>query len=148
MAGGVSPAAASVSCTGIVGRSLSTETSSSSDEIEEFLDRHLSKESNTPGTPKQSVATTRRESLSLYRDILRFSRFFTWTDNNGIPFRDLIRESARKEYEAARYEKDPHVVNKLIVSGRDCLDKSLQNMIDKQREILEEQQKRPDGNSS
>ena len=63
-------------------RSLST-----GDDIEEFLDKHLSKESNTPGTPKQSIATTRRESLSLYRDILRFSRFFTWTDNNGVPFR-------------------------------------------------------------
>ena len=123
---------------------FSSSASSGNDELEEFLDKHLSKASNTPGTPKQSVATTRKESLALYRDILRFSRFFTWTDNNGIQFRHLIRESARKEYEAARFEKDPHVINKLIVSGRDSLEKSLQNVIDKQREIVESQQSNRD----
>ena len=79
-------ASVSLAPAGSTARALSS-SSSSSDEIDEFLDRHLSKESNTPGTPKQSVATTRRESLALYRDILRFSRFFTWTDNDGVPFR-------------------------------------------------------------
>ncbi len=124
-------------------------SSSSSDDIEEFLDRHLAKPSKNAGDAsssapplRQSVATTRRESLALYRDILRFSRFFTWTDQNGVPFRQLIRESARKEYQAARFEKDPQVINKLIISGRDCLEKSLQNVIDKQRQIVEEEQRR------
>ena len=55
--------------------------------------------------------------------------------------RESIRESARKEYEAARFEKDPQIINKLIVSGRDCLEKSLQNVIDKQRQIVEDQMK-------
>ena len=124
-------------------------SSSSSDDIEEFLDRHLAKPSKNAGDAsssapplRQSVATTRRESLALYRDILRFSRFFTWTDQNGVPFRQLIRESARKEYQAARFEKDPQVINKLIISGRDCLEKSLQSVIDKQRQIVEEEQRR------
>ena len=61
------------------------------------------------------------------------------------PRRDLIRESARKEYEAARFEKDPQIINKLIISGRDCLEKSLQNVIDKQREIVEQQRRTPGG---
>ena len=131
-------------------RNLSSSSSSGrDDELDECLDRHLAKP-NTPGAAKQSIATTRRESLSLYRDILRFSRFFTWTDQNGVPFSTLIRESARKEYEAARFEKDPQIVNKLIVSGRDCLHKSLQNVIDRQKEIVEQernvsQNRNPDG---
>lgn len=61
------------------------------------------------------------------------------------PRRNLIRESARKEYEAARFEKDPQIINKLIISGRDCLEKSLQNVIDKQREIVEQQRRTPGG---
>ena len=68
-------------------RDFGSGDTSGSDEIEEFLDYHLSKQSDAPGTFRQSVATTRRESLSLYRDILRFSRFFTWPDANGRPFR-------------------------------------------------------------
>ena len=66
-------------------RDLST-SGVDSEELEEFFDKHLAKP-GTPGTPRQSIATTRKESLSLYRDVLRFSKFFTWPDSNGVPFR-------------------------------------------------------------
>ena len=74
--------------------------------------------------------TTRREALSLYRavrrcavvlaaaeaacaepahsysvahaQVLRASPLFVWRDDKGVPWRDTLRQSARKEFEAAR----------------------------------------------
>lgn len=91
-------------------------------------------------TPSR-VLTTRREALSLYREILRITALFEWRNEQGVPWcapsaapapcirppphsrlrrshsrwgarcrRDLLRESARKEFEAARFEDDPELV--------------------------------------
>lgn len=35
--------------------------------------------------------------------------------------RDLLRASARQEYESARYETDPEIINRLLVVGRDAV---------------------------
>ena len=40
-----------------------------------------------------------------YRSIWRHSRLFVWQDEAGQPWRDVLRTSARKEFEAARDEK-------------------------------------------
>ena len=40
-----------------------------------------------------------------YRSIWRHSRLFVWQDEVGQPWRDVLRTSARKEFEAARDEK-------------------------------------------
>jgi hypothetical protein len=37
--------------------------------------------------------------------------------------RDVLRESARQEFEAARHERDPEIVNRLLVVGRDSVHK-------------------------
>lgn len=101
--------------------------------------------------------------------VLRASLLFVWKDNNGRVWREVIRESARKEYESARhawapsikhailaargsfgkrsagcalatlfwpsavvsfschfrFEQDGETINRLLVTGRDCLDQSL-----------------------
>lgn len=33
----------------------------------------------------------------------------------------MLRENARKEFEEARYETDPEIINRLLVTGRDCV---------------------------
>lgn len=63
----------------------------------------------------------RSESLKLYRDILRASRMFTWANEAGEPWRDVLRKNARKEFEQARYERDTLVITRLLVVGRDSL---------------------------
>jgi hypothetical protein len=34
--------------------------------------------------------------------VLRASPLFVWRDDKGVPWRDTLRQSARKEFEAAR----------------------------------------------
>ena len=63
----------------------------------------------------------RTESLKLYRDILRASRMFTWTNEAGQPWGEILKANARKEFEQARYEKDPLIITRLLVVGRDSL---------------------------
>jgi hypothetical protein len=67
---------------------------------------------------------TRREVLALYRDVLRAARAFYWSNEKGIPWYRVLRESARREFEAARYEKDPVIIMRMIVVGRQCIDET------------------------
>ena len=65
-----------------------------------------------------------RETLRLYRDILRVCRGFTWCDKEGRPWSVVLKKNARKEIEEAKYEKDPLLIARMLVVGRDCLDKT------------------------
>lgn len=66
--------------------------------------------------------TRRAEALSLYREILRTAKHFHWADERtGKPWNKLLREQARKEFEASRQENDPLIISKMLVTGRDCV---------------------------
>ena len=71
------------------------------------------------------------ESLRLYRDVLRLSRLFTWSNEKGEPWRNIVRNNARKEFEEARYERDPIIVARLLFVGRDCLKQTSEKLRDK-----------------
>lgn len=105
------------------------------DTIEELLDRHLVKkdksvidEEEQESINRRRLTSTRREALSLYRDILRATRFFTWPDNNGILWRDILRHNARKEFEEARFESDPEIVTRLLIGGREAVHSALDKL--------------------
>ena len=72
--------------------------------------------------------STNRESLALYRDILRTARAFTWSNEAGLPWGSVLAANARKEFEQARYEADPLVVARLQFVGRDCLNQTKDKM--------------------
>jgi hypothetical protein len=79
-----------------------------------------------PGTAKSAAkhftqSSTRREVLSLYREILRTCKAFHWCDDQGKPWNIRLKQEARREFEAARDEKDPLIVARLLVTGRDCV---------------------------
>ena len=76
--------------------------------------------SNIVGRHLTSSAT-RREALSLYREILRTCKAFHWCDERGEPWNRRLRAEARREFEAARFERDPLIVARLLVTGRDCV---------------------------
>ncbi|XP_021894538.1 uncharacterized protein LOC110812156 [Carica papaya] len=115
------------------------------DTIEELLDRHVIKKEKSLDDEEEELliqrrlTSTRREALSLYRDIIRASRFFMWTDTRGILWRDILRENARKEFEDARFETDPEIITRLLIGGRDAVQSALENLAEKQRQQIEKQ---------
>lgn len=80
------------------------------------------------------------ESIKLYRDIFRATKHFTWKNEAGEYWSNVLRQNARKEFEQARFEKDPEIIARLLFVGRDCLNqtndrlmttiKAMQNNID------------------
>ena len=64
---------------------------------------------------------TNREAIILYREILRTARAFYWPNEDGEPWSQVLSKSARKEYEEARYERDPLIIARLLVVGRDAM---------------------------
>ncbi|KAL0731873.1 hypothetical protein Bca4012_027967 [Brassica carinata] len=103
---------------------VSNDTSTTDDEEAEYL--------NT-----RRLTSTRREALSLYRDVLRATRFYAWTDSRGVTWRDVLRENARKEFEAARFETDQEVITRLLIGGSDAVSYALDKLAEKQREMVE-----------
>ena len=61
-----------------------------------------------------------RESLRLYRDILRASRRFNFPDPQGRPWGAVLAASARSEFEANR-AAPPDAVPSLLIVGTDAL---------------------------
>ncbi|OMO75470.1 Complex 1 LYR protein [Corchorus olitorius] len=112
------------------------------DTVEELLDRHVVKKEKSLNDEEEELLTrqrltsTRREALALYRDILRATRFFMWPDSRGVLWRDVLRENARKEFEDARFEKDPEVVTRLLIGGRDAVQSALEKLAEKQRQQI------------
>lgn len=114
------------------------------DTVEELLDRHMVKKDKThilddeeeDELTRRRLTSTRREALSLYRDILRATRFFIWPDSRGVLWRDILRENARKEFEEARFEKDPEIITRLLIGGRDAVQVALDKLAEKQRQEI------------
>ena len=61
------------------------------------------------------------EALRLYREILRTTRLFHFPNESGEMWSTALRAEARKEFEQARYEKDPETIARLMFVGWDCI---------------------------
>lgn len=116
------------------------------DTIDELFDRHLVKndkkhldDDENEYLTRQRLTSTRREALSLYRDIYRATRYFMWPDSRGVLWRDVLRENARKEFEESRFEKDPEVITRLLIGGRDAVQAALDKLVEKQKQQLEKE---------
>lgn len=114
------------------------------DTIDELLDRHLVKnekkqldDDENEYLTRQRLTSTRREALSLYRDIYRATRFFMWPDSRGVLWRDVLRENARKEFEESRFEKDPEVITRLLIGGQEAVQTALDKLVEKQKQQIE-----------
>ena len=78
--------------------------------------------------------------------VLRASLLFVWRNEKGETWRDVIRSSARSEFEAHRsagqgacrlrgadvrahrFSTDGEEVNRLLIMGRDCLEQTLEKV--------------------
>jgi hypothetical protein len=90
---------------------------------------------------ESALLTTRKEALSLYRAVIRASVLFVWKDSKGHVWKDVIRESARKEFEQGKHERDPEMVNRLILSGREAVDVALDKFMEQRQKIMDEESK-------
>jgi hypothetical protein len=68
-----------------------------------------------------TAAVTRSEAVSLYREILRTAKAFHWCDEQGIPWHAKLKAETRKEFEASKEERDPLIIARMLVTGRECV---------------------------
>lgn len=66
--------------------------------------------------------------LSLHLLQYRSARIFTWKNESGEYWSDVLRKNARKEFEQAKFERDPDIIVRLLVVGRDCLNQTNQRL--------------------
>jgi hypothetical protein len=62
-----------------------------------------------------------------------------------VEWKEVIRESARKEFEAARHERDPEMVARLLLTGRDYLDQAMQKFLEKRQKIIDAEESKDAG---
>lgn len=101
----------------------------------------LSPQAPTPRRPSPPILTTRSEALALYRAILRATAAFTWPDTHGRPWRDALRESARREFDQNRALADPEAVARALVVGRDALARAMEKLAAKAAGVEEERRR-------
>ena len=65
--------------------------------------------------------------------------FFPLPLFKGDTWREKIRVSARKEFEDARHEPDPEIVNRLIIGGRDCVQRTVEAFSKRRNQIIKEE---------
>jgi len=82
-------------------------------------------------------SNTRREALSLYREILRTCRAFHHCDDQGRPWNARLRLEARKEFEASKEERDPLIIARMLVAGRDCVQSIQMKFNEADRQIMQ-----------
>mmetsp|Transcript_11371 Transcript_11371/g.23973 ORF Transcript_11371/g.23973 Transcript_11371/m.23973 type:complete len:122 (-) Transcript_11371:546-911(-) len=90
-----------------------------------------------PITRHLRSSVTKSEALSLYRDILRTAKHFHWCDEKGIPWHCKLRAEARKEFEASKEEKDPLIIARMLVTGRECVKEVQRKFNDADRKCWE-----------
>ncbi|KRX08398.1 hypothetical protein PPERSA_08597 [Pseudocohnilembus persalinus] len=69
-----------------------------------------------------------KEALRLYREVLKFSNEFTWNNKNGENWGEIIRKSARKEFEVSKDEQDHLISMKMILTTRESIHKTREKM--------------------
>ena len=80
----------------------------------------------------------RKEVFKTYLDVLRMIRRFTWSDENGIPWSQSLKLSAREEFESSRQEKDPEILARALFNARLALDE-LGEKYEQQRDVVNRQ---------
>ncbi|OQR91960.1 hypothetical protein THRCLA_22421 [Thraustotheca clavata] len=85
------------------------------------------------------VVNTKKELLALYREILRVSRAFQWTNEQGQPWSKVLQKNARKEIEQCRHETNSETIARQIAVGWDCLHQVQNKMAKKAQELNKKQ---------
>ena len=68
------------------------------------------------------------ESKRLYRDILRACKNFTWRNEKGQLWSEVLKANARHEFEQSKYERDPILIARMHITGREALNQALERL--------------------
>eukprot|EP01016_Furgasonia_blochmanni_P001587 TRINITY_DN10619_c0_g1_i2.p1 TRINITY_DN10619_c0_g1~~TRINITY_DN10619_c0_g1_i2.p1 ORF type:complete len:242 (+),score=44.28 TRINITY_DN10619_c0_g1_i2:87-728(+) len=77
---------------------------------------------------RASKIPTNRESLRLYREVLKFCKKIDWNNKDGVPWSTLLAKSARREFDLARDESDPVIIMKMILTSREAMARTQDKM--------------------
>lgn len=61
------------------------------------------------------------EVLRLYREVMVMTRRFTWANEDGEPWDQILRRTARAEFEELRTETDTVKLAKFMITWREAL---------------------------
>ena len=78
-----------------------------------------------------------REILLLYREALQMTRRFTWANDDGEPWEDILRRTARAEFEAMRDETDSVKVGKFLITWRESVTRIHEKVNKAQMKMME-----------
>ena len=78
-------------------------------------------ETSVAKLPRQNKFMPNNLALRVYRQALKLSSEFTWTDHQGRLWQDVLRKKAREEFELSREEIDPFVVNQMILTAQEAM---------------------------
>lgn len=68
--------------------------------------------------------------IRLYREVMQMTRRFTWANEDGEPWQDILKKTARAEFDELRTETDSVKVGKFLITWRDSL-RQIHNKINK-----------------
>jgi len=60
------------------------------------------------------------EVLRVYRETMKMTCRFTWCNEEGRPWKEILRASARAEFEQLRHEKDPLIIGKTLLTWQEA----------------------------
>ena len=67
--------------------------------------------------------TFSREMLRVYRDALKVTARFNWNNEDGQPWKEILRASTRAEFEQIKDEPDPLIVGQFMITWRDSINR-------------------------
>jgi hypothetical protein len=62
-----------------------------------------------------------RDIILIYREVWKMTERFTWCDEDGNSWRDILRTTARREFEQMRTETDSVKIGKQMITWRETI---------------------------
>ena len=80
---------------------------------------------------------TNIEVLRCYREVLQMTNRFTWNNEDGEPWQDILRRTARAEFEELRNETDTLKVAKVMITWRESVARIHEKINKAQMEMMQ-----------
>ena len=85
---------------------------------------------------RSNVKPRNQEILRLYRDVWKMTNRFTWNNEDGEPWKDILRKSSRQEFEQIRNETDSVKIGKFMITWKDTIMRIDEKINKAQMEIM------------
>ena len=90
---------------------------------------------NITDLPRNNKKPPKRETLRLYREVVKFCKEFHWIDDKGELWSERLQKSARDEIIMAKDENDPVVIQQMLVTSHQVIEKLREKLIEKYSKV-------------